>query len=148
MKPITIGRLSKATGVKVTTIRYYESIGVMGEPDRSASGQRLYGDDSVQRLSFIRHARDLGFPMEAIRNLITLQTKPDRDCADVDVIARSQLADVRKRLSQLRALESELERIVTSCAGGNVESCQVMAAINDHNLCIVPEHQRIKPIQR
>ena len=57
MKPMTIGRLSKAAGVKVTTIRYYESIGLMGEPDRSDSGQRLYGDDAVQRLSFIRHGR-------------------------------------------------------------------------------------------
>ena len=69
MKPMTIGRLSKAGGVKVTTIRYYESIGLMGEPDRSESGQRLYGEESVQRLSFIRHARDLGFPMDASFNL-------------------------------------------------------------------------------
>jgi len=76
MKPMTIGRLSKAAGVKVTTIRYYESIGLMGTPDRSESGQRQYGDDAVQRLSFIRHARDLGFPMEAIRDLIDLQTEP------------------------------------------------------------------------
>ena len=74
MKPMTIGRLSKAADVKVTTIRYYESIGLMGTPDRSESGQRLYGEPSVQRLSFIRHARDLGFPMEAIRDLIELQT--------------------------------------------------------------------------
>eukprot|EP00521_Asterionellopsis_glacialis_P018914 CAMPEP_0195336208 /NCGR_PEP_ID=MMETSP0708-20121125/16061_1 /TAXON_ID=33640 /ORGANISM="Asterionellopsis glacialis, Strain CCMP134" /LENGTH=59 /DNA_ID=CAMNT_0040406763 /DNA_START=27 /DNA_END=203 /DNA_ORIENTATION=+ len=59
---MTIGRLSKAAGVKVTTIRYYESISLMGDPDRSESGQRLYGDEAVQRLSFIRHARDLGFP--------------------------------------------------------------------------------------
>ncbi|HBX94639.1 MAG TPA: MerR family transcriptional regulator, partial [Hyphomonas sp.] len=102
---MTIGRLSKAAGVKVTTIRYYESIDLMGEPDRSSSGQRLYGDEAVQRLSFIRHARDLGFPMEAVREMIDLQTQPDQDCTAVDAIAREQLADVRKRLTQLEALE-------------------------------------------
>ena len=88
MKPMTIGRLSKAAGVKVTTIRYYESIELMGEPDRSDSGQRLYGAGSVQRLSFIRHARDLGFSMNAIRELIELQSDPGEDCAVVERIAK------------------------------------------------------------
>ena len=73
MKQMTIGRLSKAAGVKVTTIRYYESINLMGVPDRSTSGQRLYDDEAIQRLSFIRHARDLGFPIDSIRDLIDLQ---------------------------------------------------------------------------
>jgi DNA-binding transcriptional MerR regulator len=90
MKQMTIGRLSKAAGVKVTTIRYYESIDLMGKPERSTSGQRLYGDDAVQRLSFIRHARDLGFPIDSIRELIELQHQPGEDCAHVDVIARRQ----------------------------------------------------------
>jgi DNA-binding transcriptional MerR regulator len=144
MKPMTIGRLSKAAGVKVTTIRYYESVGLMGKPDRSESGQRLYGDDAVQRLSFLRHARDLGFPMEAIRNLIKLQAAPGKDCAAVDIIAREQLADVRKRLNQLEALEGELKRMISSCEGGKVGSCQVMAALNDHGACLSETHDRMK----
>lgn len=144
MKPMTIGRLSKAAGVKVTTIRYYESIGLMGEPDRSESGQRLYGDEAVHRLSFIRHARDLGFPMDAIRDLIRLQAEPGKDCAAVDVIAREQLADVRKRLNQLEALEGELKRMIASCEGGKVGSCQVMAALNEHGACLTERHARIK----
>lgn len=144
MKPMTIGRLSKAAGVKVTTIRYYESVGLMGMPDRSESGQRLYGDDAVQRLSFIRHARDLGFPMGAIRDLIKLQAEPGKDCAAVDIIAREQLADVRKRLNQLEALEGELKRMISSCAGGKVGSCQVMAALNDHGACLSETHDRMK----
>ncbi len=144
MKPMTIGRLSKAAGVKVTTIRYYESVGLMGKPDRSESGQRLYGDDAVQRLSFIRHARDLGFPMGAIRDLIKLQAEPGKDCAAVDIIAREQLADVRKRLNQLEALEGELKRMISSCAGGKVGSCQVMAALNDHGACLSETHDRMK----
>lgn len=146
MKPMTIGLLSKAAGVKVTTIRYYESIGLMGTPDRSESGQRQYGDDAVQRLSFIRHARDLGFPMEAIRDLIDLQTEPDQDCAAVDTIARHQLADVRKRLNQLEALEAELKRMIASCEGGKVGGCQVMAALNDHGECLNDAHERLQPM--
>ena len=144
MKPMTIGRLSKAADVKVTTIRYYESIGLMGTPDRSESGQRLYGEAAVQRLSFIRHARDLGFPMEAIRDLIDLQTEPDHNCSTGDAIARRQLADVRKRLNQLEALEAELKRMIASCEGGSVDKCGVMAALNDHGECIHEEHERIQ----
>ncbi|MCR9080211.1 MAG: helix-turn-helix domain-containing protein [Hyphomonadaceae bacterium] len=143
MRQMTIGQLSKAGGVKVTTIRYYESIGLMGEPDRSESGQRLYGDDAVHRLSFIRHARDLGFPMNAVRELMKLQTEPGSDCSAVDVIAREHLNDVRKRLSQLEALESELKRMISSCEGGEVGECRVMAALNDHSDCIAETHERV-----
>ncbi|MEM1088044.1 MAG: helix-turn-helix domain-containing protein [Pseudomonadota bacterium] len=146
MKPMTIGRLSKAGGVKVTTIRYYESIGLMGVPDRSESGQRLYGEDSVQRLSFIRHARDLGFPMDAIRELIQLQSEPGEDCSAVDAIAKRQLADVRKRIGQLKSLEGELKHMISSCAGGIIGTCQVMVALGDHETCTNESHERIAPM--
>lgn len=146
MKPMTIGRLSKAANVKITTIRYYESVGLMGTPDRSESGQRRYGSLDVERLSFIRHARELGFPMDDIRTLIELQTHPSSDCAVVNKIAQNQLGAVRKRLGQLAALERELERMVTSCEGGKVASCQVMASINDHSECSSGKHERIKPL--
>ncbi|RIJ26024.1 MerR family transcriptional regulator [Henriciella barbarensis] len=129
MKALTIGRLSSLAGVKVTTIRYYETIGLMGQPDRSAGGQRQYNESAVQRLAFIRQARELGFPIEAIRELIELQTSPDQDCASVDEIARNQLADIRNRLRQLKALETELERMLHSCAGGQVGDCRVLAAL-------------------
>lgn len=146
MKTMTIGRLSKATGVKVTTIRYYESIGIMGEPDRSESGQRLYDDEAIQCLSFIRHARDLGFPMNAIRDLIQLQSAPGKDCAAVDIIAKKQLSDVRKRLDQLKALERELVRMVLGCQGGKVGACRVMVALNNHGTCIAETHDRLQPM--
>ena len=146
MKLMTIGRLSKDGGVKVTTIRYYESIGLMGVPDRSESGQRLYGEDSVQRLSFIRHARDLGFPMDAIRELIQLQSEPGEDCSAVDAIAKRQLADVRKRIAQLKSLQGELKRMISSCAGGIIGTCQVMVALGDHETCTNESHERIAPM--
>jgi DNA-binding transcriptional MerR regulator len=136
MKQMTIGRLSKAAGVKVTTIRYYESINLMGVPDRSTSGQRLYDDEAVQRLSFIRHARDLGFPIDSIRDLIDLQHQPGEDCAHVDAIARRQLANVRLKLSQLEALEGELKRMISACEGGTIASCKVLESLSDHGLCL------------
>ncbi|MBF33207.1 MAG: MerR family transcriptional regulator [Henriciella sp.] len=140
MGSMTIGKLSGATGVKVTTIRYYESIDLLDEPERSASGQRLYGAAAVERLGFIRHARDLGFPVSAIRELISLQVDPGRDCDLVDQIARRQLGEVRRRLTQLEALEAELKRMITACEGGKVASCSVLAALGHHEHCLHEEH--------
>lgn len=146
MKPLTIGRLSRAANVKVTTIRYYETIGLMGTPDRSASGQRLYEMVDVERLSFIRHARELGFSIDAIKDLIGLQTAPDQDCSAVDSIAQKQLVEVQKRLAQLEALERELKRMIENCRGGEIGGCQVMAAINNHAECESEKHERLKPL--
>lgn len=132
VKAMTIGGLSKAAGVKVTTIRYYESIGLMAPPDRTESGQRVYDHSGVERLIFIRHARELGFPVNAIRELIALQVAPGDDCAAVDVIARRQLGEVRQRLKRLRALESELTQMIAACDGEKIASCTILASLADH----------------
>ena len=145
-KSNTIGALSKKTGVKVTTIRYYESIGLMREPDRSASGQRVYEADAYERLEFIRHARELGFSVETIRELIKLQTKPGKDCAAVDAIARRHLTEIGRRIAQLKALESELERMIAGCEGGVIEKCAVMACLSDHDNCIADEHEKLETV--
>lgn len=132
----TIGVLSRQCGVKVTTIRYYESIALIAEPDRTQSGQRIYEDSAVERLNFIRHARDLGFPIETIRALIDLQNNPDKDCVTIDKLARHHLTDVRLRLSQLEALEAELKRMVSACAGGAVSDCKILETLDNHENCI------------
>lgn len=136
----TIGVVSKATGVKVTTIRYYESIGLMNEPGRTESGQREYSQDDQDRVAIIRHARALGFSVDAIRELIELQTDASRDCASVDAAARARLGDVRLRIRQLSALALELERMIESCAGGDIGDCAVMSALNDHGQCLNDDH--------
>ena len=100
----TIGVLARLSGVKVTTIRYYESIGLIAEPDRTQSGQRVYEAAAIQRLNFIRHARELGFPIDSIRDLIDMQENLIADCDHIDRIARCQLADVHQRIVQLQAL--------------------------------------------
>ena len=132
---LTIGKLGDAAGVKVPTIRYYEQIGLLPEPDRSSGNQRLYARRTLDRLSFIRHARELGFPLEAIRDLLSLSDRPDQPCAAADSIARAQLAEVESRLARLTALKAELERMVVQCAGGKIADCRVIEVLGDHSLC-------------
>lgn len=137
---LTIGKLGEATGVKVPTIRYYEQIGLLPEAERSSGNQRLYGARALDRLRFIRHARDLGFPLEAIRDLLGLSDQPDVSCAAADGIARRQLIDVRDRIARLRALEGELERMVAQCAHGSIADCRVIEVLGDHGLCRHDHH--------
>ena len=137
---LTIEKLGEAAGVKVPTIRYYEQIGLLPEPDRSAGNQRLYGQSALDRLAFIRHARELGFPLDAIRDLLSLSDRPDQSCAAADVIARAQLAEVESRLARLTALKGELERMVVQCAGGRIADCRVIEVLGDHSLCAT-DHQ-------
>jgi DNA-binding transcriptional MerR regulator len=131
---LTIGKLAEATGVKVPTIRYYEGIGLLPEPGRSSGNQRLYGSDALHRLAFIRHARDLGFPIEAIRDLLSLSDRPDQPCKAVDAIARAQLRAVEARISRLAALKAELERMIVQCGGGRIADCRVIEALSDDSL--------------
>lgn len=132
---LTIGKLGQAARVKVPTIRYYEQIGLLPDPDRSAGNQRLYSHATLDRLSFIRHARDLGFTLEAIRDLLSLSDRPDQYCAAADAIAKAQLAEVESRLARLTALKAELERMVVQCAGGRIADCRVIEVLGDHSLC-------------
>jgi DNA-binding transcriptional MerR regulator len=88
MVPLHVGRLAKLTGVKVTTIRFYESIGLLPEPMQTQSDRRIYGEGDVRRLGFIKHARQLGFAVEAIRDLLELSDHPERVCDSANAIAR------------------------------------------------------------
>ncbi|MGM0586032.1 MAG: MerR family transcriptional regulator [Pseudomonadota bacterium] len=132
---LSIGKLAAAAGVKVPTIRYYEQIGLLPEPGRSAGNQRLYGRDAVDRLAFIRHARELGFPLEAIRDLLSLSDRPDQSCEAADAIAQVQLAEVKRRIARLEALKEGLERMIRQCEGGRIADCRVIEALGDHSLC-------------
>lgn len=132
----SIGELSRQTKVKVPTIRYYEDVGLLEAPERTSGNQRRYDKAGLERLSFIKHARDLGFSIEAISTLIELQEHPDRSCCEATAIAAAQLAQVRVKIGKLRALEKELERISNGCDGkGVAETCYVLASLADHTLC-------------
>lgn len=139
---LTIGSLARKTGAKVQTIRYYEQIGLMPEPGRTEGGQRRYGDDELDRLAFIRHARQLGFSLEAIRELLDLSDHPDRPCHEADAIARRQLKQVEQRLARLEALRTELKRMVHECSGGQTADCRVLEVLRVHSECLT-DHDEI-----
>jgi len=137
-----IGQLAAQTGCKVQTIRYYETIGLLPAPERTAGNQRVYPKRTLDRLSFIRHARELGFSLDAIRELLALTDQPEQSCESADLIARSQLGDVRSRIARLRGLEAELQRMVALCARGRVAECRVIEVLADqsHAHCLTRGH--------
>ncbi|MDH0912172.1 helix-turn-helix domain-containing protein [Rhizobium pusense] len=132
---LTIGDLSKTTGVKVPTIRYYEQMGLLSHTERSEGNQRRYSKTEGERLSFIKQARELGLTIEAIRELIDLSQHPEKPCEEADGIAAKQLVTVREKIQRLKKLEAELERISTHCNSNQVRDCYVIRALANHCLC-------------
>jgi DNA-binding transcriptional MerR regulator len=132
----SIGEMSRQTGVKIPTIRYYEQMGLLQASGRSAGNQRRYGDAGLERLSFIRHARDLGLTIENIRELARLSDHPERPCAEAHRIAARHLASVVARIAKLRRLQKELKRITGLADAGHVGECHVIRALADHRLCL------------
>lgn len=127
----TIGELARQAGIAVQTVRYYERIGLLPPAPRSTGNQRRYDERARRRLGFIRHARELGFPLDAVRELLTLADEPDRPCAMVDAIARRQLDAVEHRIAHLEALRDELARMLSLCVAGSVADCRVLEALSD-----------------
>ncbi len=130
----SIGELSKRTGVKTPTIRYYEQMGLIDAPERSEGNQRRYSKDGLKRLSFIRHSRELGFSIEDIKGLLELSQHPEKPCNNAHNIATRHLGDVRARIAKLRRLERELKRI-SGCDADTIADCAVIETLADHSLC-------------
>ncbi len=128
-RALAIGELAKATDTKVETVRYYERIGLLPKPGRTSGNYRAYGGAELGRLSFIRRARDLGFPIEQIRALLDLSDDRSRDCATIDEIATAHLREVDRKIADLAALRRELSALVSSCAGGTVAKCRIIDAL-------------------
>lgn len=124
-----IGQLASATGTKVETVRYYEKIGLLPPPARSAANYRAYGGDHLARLSFIRRARDIGFTIEAVRELLTLSDDKDRSCEGIDALASGHFAEVERKIRDLTALRAELHRVIGSCRHGTVADCKIIEAL-------------------
>ncbi len=132
---LTIGKLAKRADSMVQTVRYYEKIGLMPEPVRSAGNQRLYTRAHLQRLLFIRHSRDLGFTLDSIRQLLDLAEDPEHTCAEADSIARVHLKQVESRIQRLKLLQEELERMIHHCAGEKISSCRIIEVLSNRALC-------------
>jgi MerR family mercuric resistance operon transcriptional regulator len=126
---ISIGALAKRSGVLAETIRYYESEGLLPRPERSAAGYRLYGASDVERLSFIRQARELGFKVDSVRRLLSLADRKVDTCDEVRGLASSHLAEVRTKLADLRRMERVLSDLIRSCEGRTVPECLLLEAL-------------------
>jgi DNA-binding transcriptional MerR regulator len=129
---LLIGDLAARTGTSPETIRYYERVRVLPPPVRRGGGRyRRYGASDVERLLFVRRARELGFSLDEVRELLGLADQRNRSCAEVDQLARAHLAAVNEKLARLAALRDELERAIGACRGGlPIAECRILGALS------------------
>jgi len=126
---LTIGQLARETGSKAETIRYYENMGLLQPPLRSVGNYRYYGAQDQRRLSFVRRARELGFSIEQIRELIAFGEQREHECSSVDDVVKAHIADITRRIRDLQALQGKLKRMIGNCPGGRVADCRVLEAL-------------------
>lgn len=127
---LTIGKLANRGGVNIGTIRYYERRGLLIAPQRARSGYRLYADDAVRRLHFIRRAQLLGFSLNEIEELLSLQMRRGTTCADIRQRARRKIAAVDKKIEDLGRIKDALPRLAAACRGtGSTSGCPILEAL-------------------
>ena len=126
---LSIGDLAKATETKVETIRYYERVGILPKPARTAGNYRSYQPTHLARLGFVRHSRYLGFSLDQVRELLSLSDQKDRSCAQVDAIAREHLAEVDAKIKSLKKLRRELDSLIRQCHSGKISECRIIQAL-------------------
>ena len=132
MGTMTIGKLAKRAGVGVETIRFYERKGLIPEPPRRSSGYREYDDDTVTRVRFIRHAKELGFTLKEIDGLLSLQLDPDKPCQDVNRRIETKISDINEKIQMLKRMKNALQRLSAECQGeGSVNDCPILEALED-----------------
>jgi len=124
-----IGDLARATGTRVETIRYYEAEGLLPTPARSAGNYRIYDGAHLDRLSFIRRSRDLGFTLDQVRTLLRLADDPAAPCGEVDTITAAHVAEIDRKLADLQALRNELVRRLDTCRGPTIADCRIIEAL-------------------
>ncbi len=130
MKTLTIGKLAKTVGVNIETIRFYERKGLLPLPERRESGYRVYSEDDVRRLKFIRRAKELGFSLREIQELLELRVDPNSTCDDVRHKAEKKIADIQKRIQELQRMQAALENLAAACYGHGPEGdCPFLEAL-------------------
>lgn len=126
---LSIGAVARATGIKVETVRWYERVGLLPQPERTAGNYRSYGREHLARLSFIRRARELGFSLDQVRTLLRLADDREQSCAEVDGVAREHLHVVERKIADLEALRRELSGLIASCGQGSISECRILQAL-------------------
>lgn len=125
-----IGDLARATGTRVETIRFYEAEGLLPPPARNFANYRIYEKSHLDRLSFIKRSRDLGFTLDQVRDLLRLADDRAASCAEVDVIAARHVEEIDRKLADLTALRSELVRRLDSCQRSTIADCRIIEALS------------------
>lgn len=127
---LTIGRLAKAAGVGIPTVRFYERRGLLPRPQRRASGYRSFEPDAIQRIRFIRHAQALGFSLKEVEDLLDLRMDPRRSCADVRQQAMKKIADIDAKVAGLARMRKVLDRLIETCPGdAPTIDCPILEAL-------------------
>lgn len=124
-----IGELARATDTKAETIRYYEREGILPAADRTDSNYRDYSPDHLSTLAFVRRARELGFSMAQVRQLLALSDHDDKPCEDVDRLVQQQLGEVERRIADLISLRNELSQMARSCNGERIGECRIVESL-------------------
>ncbi len=123
---VSIGEAARVSGVSAKMIRYYESIGLISAPRRSAAGYRFYDERDIQTLRFVRRARDLGFPVEDIGRLLELWRDGARSSADVKRLAEQHIAALEEKVAALQSMQRTLERLACACHGDDRPDCPIL----------------------
>ncbi|NHN86253.1 MerR family DNA-binding protein [Acetobacter musti] len=126
---LSIGDMGRITDTKVETIRYYERAGLLPAPPRSAGNYRVYTQEHLSRLRFIRRARELGFPLDQVRVLLDLAAHTDRSCEQVDAVAREHVMEIDRKIRDLRSLRQELSELLKQCQHGKIGECRIIDAL-------------------
>ena len=130
IKPLRIGQVADEAGVGVETVRFYEHRGLIDEPPRTEAGYREYPQGAVDRIRFIRRAKDLGFTLKEIRELLNLRLNSEATCGDVKENARAKITDIEEKIRVLQRMKRALVKLTTACDGqGPVESCPILGAL-------------------
>ncbi len=129
---MTIGQVARQAGVGVETIRFYERAGLIEEPPRRDSGYRQYSADVVKRLLFIKRAKELGFSLKEIQELLTLRVDPETTCTDVKRQAEAKIADIEHKIADLMRMKEALVRVADACPGdGPLSACPILDALDN-----------------
>ena len=135
---MTIGEAAKASGVSAKMIRYYEQIGLIPAAGRTGAGYRVYSPNDVQMLRFIRRARDLGFQVEAISELLALWRDRSRHSADVKRLAEAQIAGLRRRIAEMESMVNTLDHLAQGCSGDDRPDCPILDDLEGERSTVMP----------
>lgn len=128
---IKIGEMSKRTGIPVTTIRYYEKVGLLPATERLESGYRLYNRRHLERINFLKNTRKLGFSQQRIKVLVSFLENPNRANEKVKASVQSQLEEIREKRLLIQNIENQLKQIIAKCDGGEKSECQILETLHE-----------------